>query len=51
MGAYSSWPIMALTHHLIILYAHKLAGRRSIKYAVLGDDALIYEEITFRKYI
>ncbi|KAF9914618.1 hypothetical protein FBU30_002438, partial [Linnemannia zychae] len=26
MGAYSSWAMLALTHHIVVLYAAKLAG-------------------------
>lgn len=35
MGAYSSWPLMALTHHAIV----KTAGAKN--YALLGDDIVI----------
>jgi hypothetical protein len=35
MGAYSSWPVMALTHHCIVRYC----GVK--KYGLLGDDIVI----------
>lgn len=42
MGAYSSWPMMALTHHFIV----RLSARRNgiinfSDYALLGDDIVI----------
>jgi hypothetical protein len=50
MGAYSSWPMMALTHHLIIRYAASRKGIAVPKYAVLGDDALIVGDVLFDSY-
>lgn len=51
MGAYSSWPMMALTHHYIISYA---AERVNInprgKYVILGDDVVIFDAILARSY-
>jgi len=49
MGAYSSWPMMAITHHIIIRFAFKLA-RQEPKYYVLGDDALIVGDVAFKAY-
>jgi hypothetical protein len=41
MGAYSSWVMLILSHHVIIQYSAILAGHRGyINYAVLGDDGL-----------
>lgn len=43
LGAYSSWPVFSLTHHLIVQLAAYRAGykRWFTNYAVLGDDVLI----------
>jgi len=42
MGAYSSWPMMALTHHLIVRLSARRAGLHRFKnYAILGDDIVI----------
>lgn len=53
MGAYSSWPMLALTHHVIVKYA---AIKAEIKYdfrnyAVLGDDIVIAEDNVAREYL
>jgi len=43
MGAYSSWPLMALTHHLIVFSAFRKAGVRfnHRRYMLIGDDIVI----------
>lgn len=42
MGAYSSWPIMALQHHCLVHYAALLVGESPKgKYVLLGDDIVI----------
>lgn len=42
MGAYSSWPIMALQHHCLVHYAALLVGENPKgKYVLLGDDIVI----------
>lgn len=48
MGAYSSWAMLALTHHIIIQFAAFKAYRKGIrdlkwfnKYCILGDDIII----------
>jgi len=42
MGAYSSWPAMALTHHLIVRVSALRAGYPHFNaYALLGDDLVI----------
>lgn len=51
MGAYSSWPAMALTHHYIV----KLAALRSNKkdfwdYCLLGDDIVIADATVASQY-
>jgi len=43
MGAYSSWAMFALSHHIVVQYAAFLAGRQGQykDYALLGDDIVI----------
>jgi hypothetical protein len=42
MGAYSSWPAMALTHHLLVRVAALRAGKPHFtQYIILGDDIVI----------
>lgn len=53
MGAYSSWPVMALTHHLIVLTAARLTGQNPKKfngYRLLGDDIVIFDEQVALRY-
>jgi len=43
MGAYSSWAIFALSHHLVIWWAAQRAGYGAFSdYSLLGDDLVIY---------
>lgn len=53
MGAYSSWAMLALTHHVIV---HIAARRARIKgtfygYAVLGDDIVINNDAVASEYL
>jgi hypothetical protein len=42
MGAYSSWAVFALSHHIIVQYAAFLIGEYPTKnYILLGDDIVI----------
>jgi len=43
MGAYSSWAMLALTHHVIVFASYALAGVdfKDANYAVLGDDMVV----------
>lgn len=53
MGAYSSWPIMALCHHLIVLTAARLEGydpRTFREYNILGDDVVIFNKRVGSRY-
>lgn len=45
MGAYSSWPTMAITHHAIVRYAKALA------YSLLGDDIVIVGKKAAERYL
>uniref|UniRef100_A0AAU7BNU1 RNA-dependent RNA polymerase n=1 Tax=Obscuromonas mitovirus 1 TaxID=3157912 RepID=A0AAU7BNU1_9VIRU len=49
MGAYSSWPMMALTHHVIVWCAARRAGvKPDSLYCILGDDIVItHDTIAF----
>jgi len=53
MGAYSSWAMLALTHHLIIQYAAFSLGYSTWfqKYMVLGDDMVIYDRAVASRYL
>jgi len=46
MGAYSSWAVFTLTHHLVVQYAAKIAGENLpfCEYILLGDDIVIYND-------
>lgn len=52
MGAYSSWPAMAMTHHAIIHVSGRRAGLKSLDglYIVLGDDVVIAHSGLAREY-
>jgi hypothetical protein len=56
MGAYSSWPIMALTHHIIVQVAAARAGRGGStrrpfgNYCLLGDDLVIGDDSVAEQY-
>jgi hypothetical protein len=46
MGAYSSWALLALTHHFIVQFAAWKAGYKGWfdRYMVLGDDIVIWDQ-------
>lgn len=52
MGAYSSWSIFSLCHHLIVQYSAELVlNRTNFKdYCILGDDIVIANEKVARSY-
>jgi hypothetical protein len=51
MGAYCSWPLMALTHHFIVYLAGKRAGNsRFTNYLLLGDDIVICDNDVAKEY-
>jgi hypothetical protein len=52
MGAYGSWPLCTLAHHLIVEYCAKEVGKTSIKhkYRIIGDDNIITDRKTANKY-
>jgi hypothetical protein len=53
MGAYSSWGMLALTHHYLIQLAAFEAGFRKwfTDYAVLGDDVVIWDRQVAKHYL
>jgi len=54
MGAYSSWAVFSLTHHLTVAWAANLAGldwRKFDRYILLGDDIVINHDKVARKYL
>lgn len=55
MGALSSWSMLALTHHFIVQCAAWIAGHPQHclfdKYAVLGDDIVIWDTPTAKQYL
>jgi hypothetical protein len=54
MGAYTSWAVFALTHHLLVQFAAYQAGK-GLKwftlYALLGDDVVIGNSDVARAYL
>lgn len=52
MGAYSSWAVFALTHHLIVQSCAMDLGLpgRFKDYFLLGDDILIFDERVAKRY-
>lgn len=52
MGAYSSWAMLALTHHIIVQCAALNVGKSNFKlYAVLGDDIVIADDRVAAEYL
>lgn len=50
MGAYSSWAMLALTHHIIVHYSN-LNNELFRDYAVLGDDVVIQSDTVSQEYL
>lgn len=53
MGAYSSWAMFAVTHHIMVRTAAQMAGynpRTFKKYVLLGDDIVIADQKVAEKY-
>lgn len=52
MGAYSSWAMLALTHHVVVQVAALRCGISGFSsYAVLGDDIVIADDAVAREYL
>jgi hypothetical protein len=52
MGAYSSWAMLAMTHHMILQFSHRRTGGKGWfrDYAVLGDDVVIADDNVALQY-
>jgi len=51
MGAYSSWAVFTMTHHLVVQWAAHLCGREDFTdYILLGDDIVIRDDAVARRY-
>jgi hypothetical protein len=52
MGAYSSWAMLALTHHVIVkVSAQRVGVNNFTNYAVLGDDIVINHNDVASEYL
>jgi len=53
MGAYSSFAMLALTHHVIVYIASKRVGvnPKSLIYMVLGDDGAMANSKVAKSYM
>jgi hypothetical protein len=53
MGCLSSWPMLAITHHLIVQVAARRSGiiKWFENYAVLGDDIVIGDKVVASAYL
>jgi hypothetical protein len=52
MGAYSSWAMLALTHHVLVRVAAQRCGVQHFKdYIVLGDDIVIQNDKVASEYL
>jgi hypothetical protein len=49
MGAYGSWPLFALAHHLVIEYSHSPKGVGEL-YRMIGDDFITCDERQAQQY-
>jgi hypothetical protein len=50
MGALSSWPFMALVHHILVWQSFGSRKASLGKYLILGDDVVIFEEKAYKQY-
>jgi len=51
MGAYSSFPVFAMTHGLLVSYLAELMEIEGYPYRILGDDIVIRNDVLAGKYI
>lgn len=49
MGAYSSWAVFSLTHHLLVKYAAQ--DINYTEYALLGDDIVLTNDLVAERYM
>lgn len=51
MGAYSSWAMLALTHHVVVrVAAHRVGLLNFSDYCILGDDIVIRNDAVADEY-
>lgn len=53
MGALSSWPAMAVSHHAVVQLSASLCGEEPwgfMDYSILGDDIIIWDDKVASKY-
>jgi hypothetical protein len=50
MGAYASWPLCSLAHHLVIEYCGQGIKDIKSKYRMIGDDVIITDEVMAQNY-
>jgi len=51
MGAYSSWAMLALTHHVLVrVAAHRVGVQSFTDYCILGDDVVIRNDAVAQAY-
>nr|QIR30246.1 RNA-dependent RNA polymerase [Plasmopara viticola lesion associated mitovirus 23] len=51
MGAYSSWSVFTLSHHIIVRISALMVGLPQFdQYAILGDDIVIANKLVAEKY-
>jgi hypothetical protein len=50
MGAYASWAALSMAHHLLVRWSAFLTAQPLDEYVVLGDDIVIANSITAKKY-
>lgn len=52
MGAYASWPLFSLAHHLVVEYcANEVNTPIKQKYRIIGDDNIITDKKTAELYL
>jgi hypothetical protein len=52
MGTKTSFPMLALTHHVIVQHAAALAGQPKFdRYVILGDDIVIADQLVAQQYL
>jgi len=50
MGAYSSYPLFALTHGFLVSYLGFTCGVKSDTFKILGDDIVIRDDVLASRY-
>jgi len=55
MGAYSSWAMLAISHHLIVQLAARRSGTKVHgwydNYELLGDDIILFDAVVAKHYL